>query len=223
MANRTIGKTRRKRAPRPLSRKESKLVTRNRLLEAGLALLAEGGYEELTTGRVARRAGVAQPTFYVHFHDRDELLAALAAETIGKMRAALREVRLQIARGGDVLGLTRETFRLPLAAIAEHGDLLRLFVSELHRRHSAFGEAARALVSELTADLVDDLRTIGFVEKATRESLSLIAETVIMLTIHFGLAYVDQRRRDLDALADLLTRTTLHLLLEATERDAAPA
>ena len=46
-------------------------MTRHRLLRAATELLAEQGYERLTTGRVAERAGVAQPTFYVHFSDLD--------------------------------------------------------------------------------------------------------------------------------------------------------
>lgn len=213
MTNRII---REKTPRRALSREESKLVTRHRLIAAGLELLTEGGYENLTTGRVARRAGVAQPTFYVHFRDRDELVAAIAADAIGKMRGALRDVRLRIARGGDLLSLTRETYRLPLATIAEqHGDLLRLFVSELYRPHTEFGRAARALILELVSDLVEDLRTIGLEGAVPAATLALLSETVIMLTIHFGVAYVEGRQRDLDALADLLARTTVHLLLEA--------
>ncbi len=211
--NRTI---RKKRARRPLTRTESKLVTRHRLLSAGLELLAEGGYEALTTGSVARRAGVAQPTVYVHFRDRDELLAALAEEIIAKTRAALHDVRLKIAGGGDLLDLTRETYRLPLTTMArrENRDLVRLFASEMYRR-SVFGRAARALVAELVSDLVRDLEAMGFFARTPREALELISETVIMMTIHLGVAYVDRRHRDLDDLADLLARTTVHLLMEA--------
>ncbi len=212
--NRTI---RRNRRARPLTRRESKLVTRDRLLTAGLELLAEGGYEELTTGSVARRAGVAQPTVYVHFRSRDELLAAVAEEVITKTRRALRDVRLQIARGGDLLGLTRQTFRLPLATITQrpHRALLRLFASEMYRL-SVFGRAARSLVAELTQDLVQDLEAMGFFSRTPRKRLELVSETVIVMTIHFGVAYVDRRYRDLDELADLLAQTTVHLLMDAT-------
>lgn len=220
MANRAI---RKKSTSRPLSRQESKLVTRHRLLEAGLALLAERGYEGVTTGRVARRAGVAQPTFYVHFRDKDELLRAVASDALAKIRVALREVRLRLGHGGDVMALTRETFRLPLSMMAEqHGDLLRLFVAELYRPHSAIGRSGRDLIAELTADLVEDLAAIGITAAVPTAELALISETVIMLTVHFGMAHVEARKLDLDALADLLARTTVYLLLDAAGSPPTP-
>jgi AcrR family transcriptional regulator len=221
MANRSIGRARRRAGG--LSRQESKLVTRQRLLRAGLALLAERGYEDLTTGRVARKAGVAQPTFYVHFRDKDDLLRAIALDAVAELRVALRAVRLRLGRPGDLLAATRESFRLPLAMItAQHRDLLRLFLSELYRPHSAFGRSARALVAELTADLIDDVRATGVAAAVPPAQLALFGETVVMLTIHFGLALVDGRVRDLDAVADLLARATVHLLLAAAAGGAAP-
>ena len=63
---------------RTLSREETKLITRRRLLDGAALVLRAEGFEKLTTSRVAREAGVAQPTFYVHFRDMNELLHALA-------------------------------------------------------------------------------------------------------------------------------------------------
>jgi AcrR family transcriptional regulator len=42
------------------------------------------GYGGLSTGAVARAAGVAQPTFYVHFRDMDDLLRTIGTEQIGR-------------------------------------------------------------------------------------------------------------------------------------------
>ena len=49
---------------------------RGRLLEATFALVAEGGYRDLTVGMVAARAGVSRRTFYEFFSDRDDCFLA---------------------------------------------------------------------------------------------------------------------------------------------------
>ncbi len=201
---------------RRLSRQEAKLLTRHRLLQAATSILAEEGYEALTTGHVARRAGVAQPTFYVHFRDTDDLLRAIAAEAIGELRAALRGAREGLQHGGDPVRLARETFRMSLSMITgKHRDLLRLFVAELHRPRSAIGESARALIAEVAADLVVDLERSGLVTGARAAHVSLVADAVVMLTMHFGLAHLEGSAPDLDALADLLAHTIISLLSEA--------
>ncbi|MGZ3474595.1 MAG: hypothetical protein ACXWUG_09985, partial [Polyangiales bacterium] len=46
-------------------------------------------------------------------------------------------------------------------------------------------------------------------------TLELVCEAVVMLTIQLAMAHVEGRRRDLDALTDLLARTTVHLLVDA--------
>ena len=100
-----------------LSRGEAKLITRRRLLDAGLGLLGEEGYENLTTGRIAAAAGVAQPTFYVHFADKDDLLRCLAEEVTSRLREALRQARRKIEHAGSDDPI-RAAFRLPLLQAA---------------------------------------------------------------------------------------------------------
>lgn len=55
-----------------------RLAVRDRILRAGLELLAGGGQEAVSTRAVAARAGVQQPTLYRMFSDKQGLLAALA-------------------------------------------------------------------------------------------------------------------------------------------------
>jgi len=51
---------------------------RTACVEAGLALVHDGGQDALTIRGVARLAGVSHTAPLHHFHDRDELLAAVA-------------------------------------------------------------------------------------------------------------------------------------------------
>src|SRR5919108_2994679 len=61
------------------------MSVRERILEAALRLLAEGGAHELTQPRVARAAGVRQSHLTYYFPTRGELLQEIARYSIGKL------------------------------------------------------------------------------------------------------------------------------------------
>ena len=63
---------------------------REALLEAALRLIAEVGPEGFTLREVARRAGVSHNAPYRHFRDREEVLAAVAAEGFRELDLAMR-------------------------------------------------------------------------------------------------------------------------------------
>jgi AcrR family transcriptional regulator len=62
---------------------------REALLKAGLRAVAEDGPDGFSLRGVATRAGVTAPAVYRHFKDKDELLAAIAAECSDRMAAAV--------------------------------------------------------------------------------------------------------------------------------------
>lgn len=198
-----------------LSREEAKRQTRQRLLNAGLALLVEEGTDALTTGNVAKRAGMAQPTFYVHFRDMDDLLQALASDQVGGLRLQLRELRMQINReGSNPTELVRETYRAPLTLLVNQGSaLLRLLMSEMHRPHTTLGKAARQLVDEVINDLYEDAITLGMGVVVPAERLLLLCEGMIMLTIHYGLGLLEGRHHDLEMVVDVLTQQTMAMMM----------
>jgi len=59
------------------------------LLQAALALIREVGPGAFTLREVARRAGVSHNAPYRHFRDKNELLAAVAAEGFDRLREAM--------------------------------------------------------------------------------------------------------------------------------------
>lgn len=62
---------------------------REELLEAAIRLIAEVGPTAFTLREVARRAGVSHNAPYRHFRDRDDLMAAVAAEGFRELTQAM--------------------------------------------------------------------------------------------------------------------------------------
>jgi TetR/AcrR family transcriptional regulator, fatty acid biosynthesis regulator len=210
---------------RKLTREEAKLVTRRRLLEATARLLTKTGYGGLSASAVAREAGVAQPTFYVHFRDKDELVRALAEEKIGEQRARLRDARASVHRMPGIEGV-RETFRVGLRAIAENPGLFRLYAQERGQPGSPFGEQARRLEAELRHDLTEDLIGLGLpaATPAERTRVEMVAEAMVVQTEALGIAHLDGRYGDLEAIVDVLAAFAMgvlgHLVVAAGARTA---
>ena len=70
----------------------SREQTRARLITSGKELFAERGLHGVTTHDIARRAGVAAGTFYLHFKDKTELFRGIAVETMGELRQMMDSV-----------------------------------------------------------------------------------------------------------------------------------
>lgn len=66
--------------PRRMTRRG--VISRDRIIDAGLDLLAEGGYAALSIGNVTKRAEVSAASLYHHFGDKAGLCAALVEESI---------------------------------------------------------------------------------------------------------------------------------------------
>lgn len=68
-------------------------ATRRRILDAGVALLAEGGYKRLSTPAVAERAGLTRAAMLYHFPSRRALVEAIARH-VTRRRIALYEAAI---------------------------------------------------------------------------------------------------------------------------------
>ena len=198
---------------RALSRDESKAITRKRLLDGAARLLGKEGYGALSTSAVARAAGVAQPTFYVHFRDMDDLVRSLGTERIGALRARLRAAREDVLAGRGV-DAVRETFRVSVQTWIENPGLFRLYAQEMQHPTSPMGKMARELRAEVHADLVQDLVRLGLPAstKTERERVQMVAEAMIAQTEALSRGYLDGTYKNVDAVVDVLTRFAVGLL-----------
>jgi AcrR family transcriptional regulator len=83
--------------------------SRQALRDALVALVLENGYDAVTVEAIIRRADVARATFYAHYSDKAELLAALVEDLATELTARL----VPIAATGPVVRgqAVRELFR----------------------------------------------------------------------------------------------------------------
>ena len=188
-------------------------MTRARMLEAVGKLLTETGYGGLSASAVARAAGVAQPTFYVHFRDKDDLLRAFGEAQMGQLRARLRAARERVLAGQGV-DAVRETFRIPLESWLENPALLRLSMQERHQPGSPVGAMVRQVRDEIRQDLADDLVRFGLPAKsaADRERVAMMAEAIVAQTEALAMFYIEGHCSSLDAVVDVLTRFTVGVI-----------
>ncbi|MER7079795.1 transcriptional regulator, TetR family [Saccharopolyspora kobensis] len=99
-----------------LSRRESQVVTRTRLLDAAAEVFAEHGVAGASVERIADRAGYTRGAFYGHFADKDAVVAALLEE---RTRREREEVAQLAASEGDTWEALRAWHRERSAHLEE--------------------------------------------------------------------------------------------------------
>jgi TetR/AcrR family transcriptional regulator, transcriptional repressor for nem operon len=99
-------------------RAESKRETREALITAGMLEFAEKGIDAASLDAICARAGKTRGAFYVHFADRDELLAAVFERMLGSFYDAV----IAPAGGADSL---QQTVAGYVAAVAADAPAIR--------------------------------------------------------------------------------------------------
>lgn len=115
--------------PRLSARARAKAETREALIEAALAEFAAHGLDTPSLDAICARAGFTRGAFYVHFRDRDELVAAVMDRAFGAFLDAMvptgagpRDLERTVRRYADAMaGLTQLRGRRRVAAAAAAG------------------------------------------------------------------------------------------------------
>lgn len=106
--------------------------TRARLFAAASELFATRGYHATTVDAIARRAGVAKGTFFVHYATKDAVITDLVriqTRQAKKARAAaladgpLAALRATVLMLGEQAGLSREISRAVLSATLDNAHV----------------------------------------------------------------------------------------------------
>lgn len=114
-------------------------ITRERIVEAGLRLLGEGGLHALAMRRIATELGIQQSALYWHFENKQQLLGAIADQVVAALAPAGHRHRDRLR--SLATGLRNEVSAYPDGA-------------ELVATAFAFRLGARAAFDRFVAELV---------------------------------------------------------------------
>ncbi|MGE0723404.1 MAG: TetR/AcrR family transcriptional regulator [Alphaproteobacteria bacterium] len=146
------------------------------LIRAGREILAAEGLAGLTLRAAARRAGVSHAAPYRHFPDGEALLAAIAAEGFGELRAALVAPDAR-GRGEDALVAMAAAY---VGFALDHPAMYRLMfgpaIPSKHRHGdlAAAGAAAYRPLADAVAERVGPRRGAPGVRALTIGAWSVV-------------------------------------------------
>ncbi len=188
-----------------MSRQANKERTRNRLVQAILKVLYKHGPAALTTGRVAELAGVAQPTFYVHFKDMDDALERVAAWVADQLVIRLSEGADSVSTE-SVAALT-DAIGATLRAFVADPKTAELFLRHRRDASSPIGRRWTKITDGLRGRAIEQLQ--GLEMRAPATDVPIYADLLIGMIFALIEGLVDKRITDLDHAAEIAARTTL--------------
>ena len=178
--------------------------TRERLLDAALALFAERGFEATTTKLIAEHAGVPNGLIYYYFGTKEKLLECLLGERtfLPDLQARVTEARAN--RDADPRLTLIEICTEFHAALRRNKPFARIISREAH---------LRPVASNLVRQLADQVLTLieAFLEDAQQQGKLRPLDTKIVARALFSslmmgalLWEFDAPRRSIERLVEVL-------------------
>jgi AcrR family transcriptional regulator len=159
------------------TRGELKERTRLRLIEAALALIAQGrGFTSLSLREIAREAGVVPTAFYRHFRDLDQLGLAVVEMGGATLRHLLREARRDGIPPTDML---RGSVLVYKRFVEERSLVFRFLAGERGGGSRVIRQAIRTEESHFASEMAQDLRALGTLPELSSGALQMICGLVV--------------------------------------------
>lgn len=113
----------------PQSRQHRRTArTRAQLLDAGLRVFLEQGYEVTSAGAITTLADLGAGTFYLHFRDKRAIYEAIVRRELLTLRAAWLEKRKSLAQPGDPSAEVSLMVQMVLESVLRDLTLARLIL-----------------------------------------------------------------------------------------------
>ena len=118
-------------SPRPSKRAMGATERRAAIVAAGLEEFTAKGFAATRLDDVARRAGVAKGTIYLHFKDKDALFQELVRTALGPLIVRIANPPIGIGGGSAraAMDMLAETFAREVIG-TRRADIIRLIISE---------------------------------------------------------------------------------------------
>lgn len=202
-------------------RRGTRETTRERLIQAAIGLIREGGIGAISTVSVTQAAGFSQSSFYIHFQNVDDCLEAAAERVAGEVRAFVAEHRRQSHQAAA---------QNPGAGFAHFQAVLHLFLKErqfaellLRYRYdlSPLGRVMGQLVEQIRSDYLADAwqlaRRYGIGDEHY-DHIAIQSEFVLANVMAAGEALLAGRFVDVDLLATELAYVTDAIVRQLASR-----
>jgi AcrR family transcriptional regulator len=164
----------------PGSKADADHPTRRQLLDAAMTLLDTPELSELSVADLARAAGVAKGTFYVHFADRDAFVLALHRWFHDDLVGAIEAATASLPPGSERLAARLNAF---LDGCRGRSGV-RSMLWSASRQPAIRGEVERRN-QQATAAVADDLRAMERVDQDWEDVLAVEAH-VARVPIRFA-------------------------------------
>lgn len=180
------------------------------LLAAARRVFTEHGYQDATISEIVQIADVAMGTFYLHFHDKEELLTALVREAQQMIR---EKIHLALAQQAGEL-LIPLIIRTLLWTAYEQRDLFLLMCAgESHLLvHTATSKAQEGL-AEHFIPILQKAKEMGQLEAS--DDPALLAHLLVGLLMRAISWWFEQDEPGPDAMAERILSLLAHGLPNA--------
>jgi len=128
---------------------------RQRILDAAVALAAEGGYDAVQIREVSLRAEVALGTLYRYFPSKEHLLVSALADQVAALRARLHE---KPPRGEDDAERVMDVIRRSTRALQRQPRVISAMLKSLISSGAGVGEAVGPIGAQMTDIVVSAMR-----------------------------------------------------------------
>ena len=206
-----------RRSARDQTEERSKREERaDRILDAAGELMLRWGYNKTTIDDIARYAGVAKGTIYLHWKTREDLFTALMQREYIRLAEDIKQRIVSDPEGGTLSGITKHTMlatiKSPLtkAVFLRDTDLL----GEWLRKEQESPTFSQQIDQSLA--LYEHFRNLGVV----RDDIDIRKQLYMLDAITIGFLVIDQYMPDDFKFSD---EEIVEMTAEVVERTFAPS